>query len=289
MVFAARADAHRVTRIYARVATAAALSLGLAGCGLSHGAPAAPAPLPHPSAKRIYAEMQHSLGRFHSLEMQMTEVEQIGRHRVHAHVTSRIELPGRFEMVTSFGGRSYTALFVGRRSFVKYNPAALYAIAHNATAAQEHGNRWFALTDLPAAAAVAAALKHPTLGGCELEGTPGPLRFVRSATLDGVPTWVIGERKGRVRRTLEISAAEPHLLLRVTGHVSGQPVLTLPSCGGDQSSAARATVQTENAIIRETGVRVNHVTASYSGYNAPQNLRAPRHAPSLPTPGVTQH
>jgi hypothetical protein len=289
MVFATRADAHGVTRIYARAAAAATLSLGLAGCGLSHAAPAAPTPPPHPSAKRIYAEMQHSLGRFHSLETQATELERVGRRHVHAQITSRIELPGRFEMVTSFSGRSFTFLYVGHRSFLKYNFAALYAVAHNATAAQEHANQWFALTDPPATAAVATALKHPTFGGCELEGAPGPLRFLRSATLDGVPTWMIGERKENVRRTLEISATDPHLLLRVTGHVSGQPVLTLPSCGGAQSSAARATVQTENAILRETGVRVNHVTVSYSGYNAPQNLRAPRHASSLPTPGVTQH
>jgi hypothetical protein len=275
-----------------RSAACLALATGLAGCGLSHGAPAAPAPSAHPSAKRIYALMTHSMHRVHSLTMHMSAVEVIGHHRIRNHVITRIDLPGRTEQIVSFKGQRNTTLNVGRHAYFKLNAAALYAIDHNATAAEEHDNLWFAQPSSAITIAVAKSLQRPTFGACQFTGAPHQLGFVRSASDNGVPTWVISDRGGNQQRTLEISSGEPHLLLRINGTISGLPLIspsTSSSCSGSQGTVLRASAAINNALVRRSGVQVKRVSLSFGGYNAPQGLHAPRHVSKLPTPRVTQH
>jgi hypothetical protein len=274
-----------------RSAACLALAAGLAGCGLSHPAPAAPPPPAHPSAKQIFAEMTKSMRRVHSLTMHMSAVEVIGHHRIQTRLTTRTDLPGRTEQIVSVKRQTTTTLNVGRHVYIKFNRAALYAIGHNEIAAEEHGNEWFPQPSSAITIAVAKSLQRRTFGACQLTGAPHQLRFVRSASDNGVPTWVISDHVRNLRRTLEISAGEPHLLLHINGTISGLPLISgaSSSCSGSEGTVLRASADINNTLVRRSGVQVKGVTLSFSGYNAPQGLHAPRHVSKLPTPLFTQH
>jgi hypothetical protein len=292
MVFATRADEHRVTRIYARAAAGVVVALGLAGCGLSH--PAAPSSslaassqlaLAHPSARAMYHDMTRALRRVHSVSVAAHIRLNRGPETT---ITYELQVPGRAQATVSSGGSVVNERYVGRMVYLRYNYAALFRLTGNDEVAQLESERWIGLpeSDVPLSSSLRYMVAHKRLQECDVLGPSGRLTVGPTAMVNGLPTVSLrdhGGRPGTGPRQILVSGNPPFLPLAIRQTKEGKPGGTgVADCFTKHD---QPTIQRMIAVSRKLDGKLHVHLRSFSQtinhYNFPLHLVAPPH-PLLP-------
>jgi hypothetical protein len=265
MVSAARADEHRVTRIHARAGASVVVALGLTGCGLSHAAAPAPAPVKLPSAHLLISQLDHSMHRFQTFGIH-------GRFRdghKHGSVTARVAGDKRVELAFRQGAIAVTIRLIDGQSWLRAN-YALYASHDSPEVASVVASRWIHANALAANfdPALQASLRPSRLVYCAFTSGMGTLRVKGTATVNGVPAYLItgkGDRPGTARSRLYVSQTMPRVPLRYVQNGRVKPgAPALPRCG-------------ESVQDRSPAASDDHDAFDFTQFGDPLTVAAPSH------------
>jgi hypothetical protein len=293
MVFAAPADEHRVTRIYARAGAAVVVALGLAGCGLSH--PAAPALSPtassqlalaHPSARAMYHDMTRALRRVHSVSV-AAHIRL--NHGPETTITYSLQVPGRAQATIQQGNRVINERYVGHMVYFRYNYGSLLALSGgDSDFATVYGERWIGLPDskVPLSDSLRYMVAHKRVQECDVLGPSGHLTVGPMAMVNGLPTVSLqdhGGLPGTAPRQIAISSNPPYLPLEIRQTKQGKPGgTTIKDCVTQRDQPTlRRMVAVSRKLDAKDHLRLKSYTQTIDHYNFPLHLVAPPH-PVLP-------
>jgi hypothetical protein len=263
-------DDRDVTATVTRTAACLGIAAGLAGCGLSHAAPAAPAPVPLPSAHVLIRQLDHSMHRFQTFGMH-------GRFRnghKHGLLTARIAGDKRVEIDFRQGAVAATIRLIDGQSWLRAN-YALYASHDSPEVASVVASRWIHDDALAADfdPALQASLRPSRLIYCAFTSGMGTLRVKGTATVNGVPAFLIsgeGDRPGTAKSRLYVSQTMPRVPLRYVQNGRVKPgAPALPRCG-------------ESAHDRSPAASDDHDAFDFTQFGDPLTIAAPRHPLVVP-------
>jgi hypothetical protein len=248
-----------------RSAACLALAAGLAGCGLSHPAPAAPAPAALPSAHVLIRQLDHSVRRLKTFGIH-------GRYRdghTHGIINARVAGDKRVELAYRQGAIAVTVRLIGGHSWLRAN-YALYARRHSAEVASVIAGRWIH-DDVLAAKfdpELQVSLRPSRLVYCVFTSEMGTLRVTGTATVDGAPAFVVsgkGDRPGSAKSRLYVSQSTPRVPLRYVQDGRVKPGAgALPRCG-------------QSAHDRSPAANDDHQVIDFTQFGDPFTIVAPPH------------
>ena len=279
-----------MTRTIARAATGAVLSVGLAGCGISHPPAASPAhtsqlALTHPSARAMYRDMTRALRRVHSVSV-AAHIRL--NHGPETTITYELQVPGRAEATVQSGGRMVNERYVGHMVYFRYNYAALFALTHNAVLADALHERWIGLPDskLPLASSLRYMVAHKRMQECDVLGPSGRLSVGGTGMVDGLPTVTLhdhGGLPGTAPRNILVSGNQPYLPLAIRQTKGGRSGGTsVHDCFVKRDRpVVRRMIAVSRKLDRAKHIKLRRFTQTIDHYDFPLHLSAPPH-PLLP-------
>jgi hypothetical protein len=270
------------------VATAAALSCALAGCGISHPAVGTTAAAPeavsaaHDSPKVMFKEMTHALRKVRSVSI---DFEVKPNHGPSTRILTELELPGRVEATVIHGGAVVNERWIGDDIYFRYNAYALLKLTGNALYADALHDRWI---QLPAAALpLAQSMRHMAtakmLQECDVLGPTGKLTIGGTSTLNGLPAVTLhdhGGKPGTARRTITLSANPPFLPLQIVQTHEGRPGgPAFDACFSNRGTRTlmRRAEQVSSHFNKAHHVKLHRAVESITRYDQPLHLTKPPH------------